>query len=384
MTRTDRAALLFGICLGSAVLLGHAERPAEPLAELGRLLFFDANLSLDRTQSCATCHDPAHAFTDGRDNGVAGAASLGDDGRSLGDRNAPTLTYAFLAPPFERDSNGDFVGGLFLDGRSATLADQAAEPFVNPLEMRMPDAAAVVSRVRENPVYTSALQRLFGDGVLAGTDRAYRAIGQSLAAFEQTELFASFDSRYDRYLRGESQLTAAEELGRELFFSQLTNCSSCHVLDPHGSHSTREPFTNYGYHNIGVPPNEALLLRNHRGTGYRDLGLLRNPNIEDAAQAGKFRVPTLRNVAVTGPYMHNGVFTKLSTAIHFYSQYTVHNHGTLTNPETGASWPEPEVPATIDLDLLEQGQPLDADRIAVLEAFLRTLTDRRYEPLLSP
>jgi cytochrome c peroxidase len=225
---------------------------------------------------------------------------------------------------------------------------------------------------------------LFGDTIFDDAKLAYRAIGECLAAFEQTEVFGPFDSKYDRYLRGEYQLTADEDLGRKLFFSQLTNCSSCHALNSHEPDNAREPFTNYRYHNIGIPANDAVRARNGLGRDHRDLGLLDNPRVDDASQAGKFKVPTLRNVAVTGPYMHNGVFTKLATAIHFYSHYTVRNSNALTNPETGQPWRQPETEHTIDLDLLKEGQPLGDDRVAVLEAFLRTLTDRRYEALLEP
>jgi cytochrome c peroxidase len=98
--------------------------------------------------------------------------------------------------------------------------------------------------------------------------------------------------------------------------------------------------------------------------------------------AGKFRVPSLRNVAVTAPYMHNGVFKKLETAILFYDKYLVSNRQSESNPETGEPWGDPEVADTIDLDLLQQGQPITEDRARALVAFLRTLTDQRYEALL--
>ena len=213
-------------------------------------------------------------------------------------------------------------------------------------------------------------------------DDAFRAIGKSLAAFEATELFAPFDSKYDRYLSGDYTMTEDEDLGRELFFSQLTSCSGCHALAMHAPANPRETFTNYGYHNIGVPANEDLRARNGLGAAHRDLGLLANPAVEDTSLAGKFKVPTLRNVAVTGPYMHNGVFKKLTTAIHFYGQYLVNNKYVMTNPETGKPWRRAESEHTLDLDLLKEGQPLSEERVAVLEAFLRTLTDRRYESLL--
>ncbi len=160
-------------CLWAVAAHTHAEPASEDLARLGRQLFFDTNLSLNRTQSCSTCHDPTRGFADARDNGVHGAASLGDDDRSLGDRNAATTAYAFLTPKFHQNSSGDYVGGLFHDGRAATLVEQASEPFVNPIEMRMPDPAAVVRRVRENPAYVRALHDLYGEGLFDEVDDAY-------------------------------------------------------------------------------------------------------------------------------------------------------------------------------------------------------------------
>jgi cytochrome c peroxidase len=334
--------VLATVFLCTALPLCHAAMTA---ADLGRLLFFDANLSLQRTQSCASCHDESRAFSDGRDNGVRGAASLGDDGRSLGDRNAPALTYVALTPPFRIRGEGQPAGGFFLDGRVATLQEQAAEPFVNPLEMQMPDPTAVVARVRENPTYERSLRRLFGEAVFEDTDTAYRAVGESLAAFEQADELASFDSRYDRHL-------------------------------------PRETFTDYGFRNIGVPANAHLRSANGTKPGHTDRGLLENPAVERAEHAGKFKVPTLRNVAVTAPYMHNGVFRELRTAIHFYNRYLVRNPASMTNPETGEPWAPAEVEETVDLALLREGQPLSDERIALIEAFLRTLTDERYEHLL--
>jgi cytochrome c peroxidase len=94
-----------------------APDPGE-LANLGRALFFDVNFSASRNQSCASCHDPARAFSDGRNNDVSGAVSLGGDGFSLGDRNAPSTTYAFLIPDFHKDDKNQYVGGYFHDGRA--------------------------------------------------------------------------------------------------------------------------------------------------------------------------------------------------------------------------------------------------------------------------
>ncbi|GAB4356955.1 MAG: cytochrome-c peroxidase [Oricola sp.] len=347
--------------------------PATPEA-LGEALFFDTNLSANRTQACASCHDPDFAFTDPR-----GMASPGDDGHSLGDRNAPTAAYASFSPEFHRREDGEWIGGQFLDGRAATLEEQAGGPPLNPIEMGMPDKASVVERLKENPDYAAAFDALFGPGTLDDTDKAYDAMTRAIAAFERTGTFAPFDSKYDRFLRGEAKLTEQEELGRLLFFSQqFTNCNQCHQLSK-SAIDPRETFTDYRFHNIGVPENTALRAENGAAPGTVDEGLLANPAVDDPAQRGKFRTPTLRNVAVTGPYMHNGVFQDLRTVILFYNRYNTKNPERLINPETGKPFAQPEVPENLSVKELTHGPALDDKRIDALVAFLKTLTDKRYE-----
>lgn len=350
---------------------------------LGEALFFDTNLSKNRTQACATCHTPDAALVDPRETAAGRAVSLGDDGKSLGDRNAPTAGYARFAPPFHRTAEGAYIGGLFLDGRAATLEDQAGGPPLNPLEMAMPDKAAVVARLKENPDYVAAFGKLFAPGTLGDNEAGYAAMTASIAAFERTPRFAPFDSKYDRALRGEATLTDQEELGRTLFFSsQFANCSQCHLLE-RGRLRPDETFTSYEYHNIGVPANTAVRAVNGVPAGQVDRGLAQNPAVADpGAEAGKFKVPSLRNVAVTGPYMHNGVFKDLRTVVLFYNKYNTRNPERLINPETGQPFAPPEVDANISLQKLEIGPALDDKRIDALVAFLKTLTDRRYEPLL--
>ncbi|HBC07255.1 MAG TPA: methylamine utilization protein MauG [Rhodospirillaceae bacterium] len=351
-------------------------------AELGKALFFDPNLSKNRTQACATCHNPANAFTDPRETAVGRAVSLGDDGTSLGDRNTPTAAYAKFAPKFQRLKDGRYVGGQFLDGREPDLAGQAGGPPLNPIEMGMPDKASVVKRLWEYPPYVTAFAKLFGPKVTDDTDAAYAAMTQAIAAFEQTEEFAPFDSKYDRFLKGEAKLTDQEELGRLLFFSQqFTNCNQCHQL--HAVQPAKgETFTNYQFHNIGIPVNTAVRQANGSKPGHIDHGLLDNPAVTDKAQDGKFKVPTLRNVAVTGPYMHNGVFKDLRTTVLFYNRYNTKDPERLINPETGKPFRAPEVPATLSVKELTHGPALDDKRIDALVAFMKTLTDRRYEALL--
>ncbi|MEI4486303.1 cytochrome c peroxidase [Frigidibacter sp. MR17.14] len=350
---------------------------------LGRALFHDTDLSRNRTQSCATCHDPASAFTDPRETVVGRQVSLGDDGRSIGDRNAPSAAYAAFAPPFHKDAQG-WIGGQFWDGRARDLAEQAGGPPVNPIEMGQPDHAAVVARLSEKPAYVAAFRRFYGETVLNDAESAYEALGKSIAAFEASADFSSFDSKYDRWLRGDYQMTKQEDLGRLLFFSnQFTNCNRCHQLKPEPM-APGETFTNYRFHNIGVPANAAVRAAN--GVGATDLGLGQNPLLpaaEVAAESGKYKVPSLRNVAVTGPYMHNGVFADLRTVVLFYNRYNSRAAAAQVNPETGAPWGDPEVPGTLSMTDLEFGPALDDKRIDALVAFLKTLTDARYEPLLT-
>lgn len=362
--------------------LMHARADATPAAltleELGQQLFFDTNLSFNRTQSCASCHDPAFGFADPR-----GMASPGDNGTSLGDRNAPTASYAAFSPAFHRNADGDWMGGQFLDGRAATLEDQAAGPPLNPDEMGMPDRASVLARLRENPGYLESFAALFGPQTLDNADAAYEAMTRAIAAFERTETFSPFDSRYDRYLRGEEEFTNDEELGRLLFFSQqFTNCNLCHQVG-RSEISAQETFTNYEYHNIGTPENTRLRAENGVAAGTVDLGLAANPSVEGEAGArGQFRVPTLRNVAVTGPYMHNGVFADLRTVVLFYNIYNTRDPERLINPETGAPFGPPQVAETLSVEELTHGPALDDRRVDAIVAFLRTLTDARYEHLL--
>ncbi len=361
------------------------------LEDLGRALFFDVNLSQDRTQSCATCHDPARAFTDWRafvaagdygPSGVPAPASLGGDMKSYGDRNAPTISYASAIPPFGRNADNDHAGGLFWDGRAASLEEQAGGPPLNPIEMALPDKAAVVARLKENTNYQYAFKGLFGADVFDDVDKTFDGMQQAIAALERTEFFAPYDSKYDRYLRGEYQPTEQEQLGITLFFSnQFTNCNQCHQLQQLPE-AQQETFSNYTYHNIGVPVNAALRTINGKGSDFIDHGLLDNPQVDAASEDGKFRVPTLRNVAITAPYMHNGVFNDLATVMRFYNKYLAKGSKAQINPETGARWDPPEVAANISTDKLEYGRALDDRSIDALIAFMRMLTDKRYEPLL--
>ncbi|MBL4584843.1 MAG: c-type cytochrome [Pseudomonadales bacterium] len=391
--------LVYLLALSLLYSCGGPSSPEQPppfsdAQSLGKALFSDVNLSADRSQSCATCHNPDRAFIDTRlgADGNISAVSLGDDGISLGDRNTPTAAYARFSPAFTNESHARFnsqqgaysghVGGQFIDGRAEDLADQAAGPPLNPIEMAMPDKQAVVQRILENGAYTSAFKLLFGEAVFGDSDQAYAKMAESIALFEQTDEFSSFDSKYDKSLRGEyvySPLSKAA-LGKALFFSQqFTNCATCHQL--HANGHQQEMFTSYEYHNIGVPKNSNVRAVNGKGEDFIDPGLLGNELVFNESEKGKFKVPTLRNVAVTQPYMHNGVFGNLKTVIEFYDHYLAASEHT-QNPETAFAWQAPEVIENLALLELEDGRTLDNREVEALVCFLWTLTDERYEHFL--
>lgn len=377
MLRTLPIALLL-LCTPLASIA----KPIEKESDLGAQLFFDKNLSKNRTQSCATCHDPATSFVDKRDNVIGGAASLGDDGKSFGDRNAPSAMYAKLVPRFHQNKKGEYVGGQFWDGRETDLKGQAGGPPLNPVEMGMPDKTSVVERIQENEAYVTAFKQFFGDTIFEDDEKAYAAMAKAIGEFEKIDkLFAPFNSKYDRYLKGKAELTDQESLGESLFFSQqFTNCNRCHQVKAFPG-SLKETFTDSKFHNLGVPVNTKLREINGKGEDFVDHGLLDNPAVDDEAQDGKFRVPTLRNVAVTGPYMHNGVFQDLRTVVLFYDQFN--NSNRTINPETKETWKKPEVDKNLALKTEEfQAPALKDHEIDALVAFMKTLTDQRYEHLI--
>lgn len=356
------------------------------VALLGERLFSDQRLSLTSNQSCASCHNPNQAFIDTRTNNVAGAVSVGDDGVSFGTRNTPTVTYARFIPAFSGTNGNNAQGGQFHDGRANTLADQAGQPFLNPVEMNMPSEADVVARIRADTDYVAAFQAFFGATVFDDTTTAYNALKQALATFQESDAISPFDSKYDRALANTYTMTAPETAGMNLFFSNRTNCLTCHHVDNLPQRSPQERFTNHDYFNIGVPANTtlntALTNANQQTTlvNNGDQGLLDNPAINNPNAQGRFKTPTLRNVAVTQPYMHNGVFANLQTVLHFYD-HQGGNPARANNPETGQAWNAPEINANISNNQLNMPN-LTNNQLDALECFLRTLTDARYETTL--
>ena len=359
------------------VLADQAAKKELDYKALGEVLFFDKSISFNKTQSCSTCHSPDTAFVDQRKNSANQMVSEGDNPHLHGNRNANTALYAMFSPNFHFDKKiQDYVGGQFWDGRAKDLAEQAGGPPVNPVEMGMPDKKAIVERLKADPTYYKPITDLYGESIWADADKIYAIMEKAIGEFEKQELFAQFSSKYDRALKGEAELTALEAEGKALFFDKTrTNCSNCHQSSE--ANSATETFTNYRYFNIGVPSNQELIKHNKLAADFVDNGLLDNPMVKgDEKQKGKFKVPTLRNIGVTAPYMHNGVFRDLKTVLLFKDSFN--NPNRKINPETGKAWEKAEYAQTINPDVLK-AKPLTDEEIKALEAFLKTLTDEAYE-----
>ena len=242
----------------------------------------------------------------------------------------------------------------------------------------------MLERLRQNPQYVQAFASLFGPDALQDAEQAVRHFSTAVATWESSDELAPFDSRYDRYLRGEYTPTPQEQVGMALFFTPgFTNCSECHQLE-NLPNSAGELFTNYRYENIGVPANPLLAGRGEGPSAGPDLGLAANPLLGGATAMsagelrGRFKVPTLRNIAVTAPYMHNGVFRDLRTVLLFYNKYNTTTRQAQVNPETGQQWAAPEVAENIATDKL-RSLFLTDPQIDALVAFLNMLTDQRFE-----
>lgn len=329
---------------------------------LGKHLFFDANLSTPPGQSCSSCHQPTAGFAD-PDREVPVSRGVIPD--RFGNRNTPSAAYAAFSPDFHFDvSEGIFFGGQFLDGRAATLEDQAKQPFLNPVEMANADKSVVVEKVSQAD-YAEDFKAVFGSDAFNDVDKTYDDIAEAIAAFERSDEVVPFSSKFDAFVAGETLLTDQEMRGLRLFNREdKGNCGACHPSTPAGP-DTPALFTDFSYDNLGVPANPAspFLTQdtqfNPDGLGFVDFGL--GGELADVAENGKFKVPSLRNVNDTAPYMHNGVFDTLEQVVDFYS-------------DRDADGVVPEVADNVNMDELG-ALGLSAQEKADIVAFLRTLSD---------
>ena len=300
--------------------LGPLEPPVAPRdnpttdekIELGRMLYFDPRLSGNGTVSCATCHNPALGFSDGQ------AKSIGINGTVLG-RSSPTVL------------NAAHYRAQFWDGRATTLEEQAKGPLLNPNEMKG-DAAAMIKSVTAIAAYRDRFMKVFG------TSPSFDNVANAIAAFER--ICVDQDSPFDRYARGDDDaITEQARRGLEVFTLQ-GRCASCH---------SGANFSDSKFHNIGLP----------------DADEGRAAISKDKSDQKAFKTPTLRNITLTAPYMHDGSLKTLREVIDHYVDVPKNpaNKGKLS----------PLMPV---IDLTEQEKQ-------DLEAFLKSLTGDKRDPRIS-
>ncbi|QYJ68468.1 cytochrome-c peroxidase [Flavobacterium litorale] len=288
--------------------------PTEAGFELGRKLFYDARLSADNTISCAFCHEQSSAFTHHGHTFSHGIYN------QEGTRNAPAV------------QNMAFQSEYFYDGASNSIEMLSIVPIHNPVEMDE-TLESIAEKLKQDADYVQQFDRAF-DGTEITSGKILKALGQFMT------MMISANSRYDKYIRNETggTLTAQETQGLSLFQQK---CASCHNTDI---------FTDNTFRNNGLPPNPNL----------NDLG--REVVTGFATDRYKFKVPSLRNVALTAPYMHDGRFGSLESVLNFYA--------------TGVSDSETLDPLLHNGDTL--GIPLTQEEKEAIIAFLKTLTDEEF------
>jgi cytochrome c peroxidase len=324
---------------------------------LGDKLFHDQRFSSTGEVSCSTCHEAKKAFTDS-------PLSVSEGIRKLtGTRNAPTVV------------NAVYSKAMFWDGRSPSLEDQALHPFVNPVEMGLANHEPILAIVRSDPEYVQAFQQVFGKN---GPQVTMVEVTRAIAAFERTQVAAN--SAFDRwYYGGETDaLTAQQKLGFDLFVNK-GRCQSCHVIE-----QTQAVFTDNRFHNIGVGINKiqndvpkiapAFVKAGLTGSEV-DVKVLTDKRTSELGRfaisrglddLGAFKTPTLRNVAATAPYMHDGSMKTLREVVVHYNNGGVTNAGDPVN------------------DYLSGGiRPLELTdpEIDALVAFMEALTSPEYASL---
>lgn len=281
-------------------------------AGLGKKLFSEKILSRDSTISCASCHKPQFAFAD------TVAFSVGIAGK-LTKRNTPSVLNMKNRPYY------------FWDGRAASLEAQSLMPIQNPDEMGLSIEEAV-KRLNRSGEYKKLFLKIFGQKPDA------KNLAAAFSAYEKT--LETVDSKFDDWSNNIKDLSAAEERGRELFVGDKAKCFDCHRM---------EDFTTDDFKNIGL----------YNGRNLDDAGLFNITNKEN--DKGKFKTPGLRNIAVTAPYMHNGMFKTLEEVVDFYND------------------PKKIVPDAINIDDALKGPlNLTENEKKDLVAFLKTLTDKKF------
>ena len=356
-------------------------------AQLGQQIFTDANLSEPRGTACAACHQANMGFA-GNHGSTVGVA-LGSRPGALGLRNAMTNSYASFVSAFQFVTTAgetEASGGHFWDGRADTLALQALGPLLNPLEMNNASRKAVVDKIAAS-AYAPLFKQEFGSTIFNDTDAAFTQIGVAIEAFERSKL-APFSSKFDAMVRGVTSFTPAETRGMALFQNPAKgNCAACHLMNATSGKPEDSLFSEFTYYATGVPRNSAI--PRNADPLFFDLGLCGPDRVAPVLPAdvapgvtienfcGKFRMPTLRNVAERPAFMHNGFFKDLREVVRFYS---TRNTSTVSNDLPAKYQSNIEVAKAPFNRLASQGPALSEPEINDIVAFLRTLSDGFQTP----
>jgi cytochrome c peroxidase len=389
------ASLASGAMPAAAQPMSRAEasRRAAALGALGRELFADARLSGSGQLACASCHSPDHAF--GPPNGLA-VQMGGGDLCQPGVRAVPSLRYLQAVPQFtehyfESDDETDEsidngpTGGLTWDGRVDSGHTQARIPLLSPFEMGNRDPGQVV-RGALDAGYGPAVAAIEGPSVLIDPHRVFQTLLKALEVYQQDwTVFYPYSSKYDAYLDGRATLTSQEARGLRLFEDKAKgNCASCHV-SRRANDGTPPQFTDYGMIALGVPRNKAIPA--NADPNYHDLGLCgpyRTDFLGQAAYCGRFRTPSLRNVATRRSFFHNGMFHSLRDAVAFYATRDTQPERWYPRQPDGSTDAYDDLPAAyqanLNMDPPFGGKPGDTPALSEAEiddivAFLGTLTD---------
>ncbi|HEY3645960.1 MAG TPA: cytochrome c peroxidase [Gammaproteobacteria bacterium] len=394
-------------------------------AILGKQIFYDHNLSASGSMTCASCHDPAHAY--GPPDG-ASARLGGVDGETQGNRAVPGLRYAFHTPNFSIGPDIDEAGalnpnqaasrsaglvrvpktagstasavamvpqgGLFWDGRVNTLQLQAVGPLLNPVEMANPDIATVAAKLSRAP-YAYSFVQVFGAGILQKPTLLVEEAMFAVARFQVEDVsFNPYTSKYDYWLEGKADLSPAESRGLKLFDDKdKANCAGCHIDKP-GTDGQPPLFTDFQYEALGVPRNPVLKV--NTDPAYHDLGLcgpIRHDIATQTQYCGMFRTPSLRNAATRKVFFHNGVYHSLEDVLAFYDFRDVRPDKIYPKGPDGKPLKFDDIPKAYLANMDATDPPFDRkpgqapamtdQDMRDIIAFLGTLTDG-YQPQASP
>ena len=381
------------------------------LAAVGRQIFFDNKMSNPvGSQSCASCHMPNVGFAGMGDGpGFVQGVGQGAVQGAFGGRKPPSAAYATFAPQMTLATPPadpadpvppvpEFKGGLFWDGRATGLrlgnpaAEQALGPFLNPAEHNVADKQTILNTIKSSNYYSLWLSAFNNEPIDLSTPDAvnanYDKVGRAIAAYEATAEVNKFTSKFDAYMKGQTRLSAQEARGLAIFNLQ-GECYDCHE-SVSADGITPALFTDFTYHNLGLPrntatPNKSMLLQQDLGLGGELEKVLPNGQFkypaawraQAVAQYGKFKTATIRNVGVGANrrYMHNGIFNSLEQVVHFYNTRDVAGAGWTVNG-VFKTWAEFGREVNLNVEIHGAGNlGLTPQQEADLVAFLKTLSD---------